>query len=38
MDRDDNNIEDLFRVAKRKLPEGVAQNYWNERHRAAGRR
>jgi type III restriction enzyme len=30
MGRDDNNIEDLFRVAKRKLPEGVATNYWNE--------
>jgi type III restriction enzyme len=30
MERDDNNIEDLFRVAKRKLPEGVATNYWNE--------
>lgn len=29
MARDDNNIEDLFRVAIRKLPEGVAQNYWN---------
>lgn len=29
MDRDDNNIEDLYRVAIRKLPEGVAQNYWN---------
>jgi type III restriction enzyme len=29
MERDDNNIEDLFRVAIRKLPEGVAQNYWN---------
>ncbi|MEV2241913.1 DEAD/DEAH box helicase family protein [Micromonospora sp. NPDC049891] len=30
MERDDNNIEDLFKVAKRKLPEGVATNYWNE--------
>lgn len=30
MDRDDNNIEDLFRAAKRKLPEGVALNYWSE--------
>jgi superfamily II DNA or RNA helicase len=29
MSRDDNNIEDLYRVAMRKLPEGVAQNYWN---------
>ena len=28
--RDDNNIEDLYRVAKRKLPEGVAINFWNE--------
>jgi type III restriction enzyme len=26
---DDNNIEDLFRVAKRKLPEGIAQSYWD---------
>lgn len=30
MERDDNNIEDLYRVAKRKLPEGVATHYWNE--------
>jgi type III restriction enzyme len=30
MERDDNNIDDLYRVAKRKLPEGVAVNYWNE--------
>ncbi|MFF1818105.1 DEAD/DEAH box helicase [Kribbella sp. NPDC058245] len=30
MERDDNNIEDLYQVAKRKLPEGVATNYWNE--------
>lgn len=30
VERDDNNIEDLFRVAKRKLPEGVATNYWNK--------
>lgn len=30
MERDDNNIEDLYRVAKRKLPEGVASNYWND--------
>lgn len=29
MERDDNNIEDLYRVAKRKLPEGVASRYWN---------
>lgn len=28
--RDDNNVEDLYRVAKRKLPEGVATNYWND--------
>jgi type III restriction enzyme len=27
--RDDNNVEDLFRVAIRKLPEGVAKHYWN---------
>ena len=30
VERDDNNIEDLFRVAMRKLPEGVATNYWNK--------
>lgn len=30
LERDDNNIEDLYRVAQRKLPEGVATNYWNE--------
>lgn len=30
IDRDDNKIEDLFKVAKRKLPEGVAQYYWND--------
>jgi type III restriction enzyme len=30
MKRDDNNIEDLYRVAMRKLPEGVATNFWNE--------
>lgn len=30
LERDDNNIEDLFKVAQRKLPEGVAKNYWNE--------
>ena len=30
MERDDNNIEDLFKAAKRKLPEGVATNYWND--------
>lgn len=29
MERDDNNVEDLYRVAMRKLPEGVAQFYWN---------
>jgi type III restriction enzyme len=29
VDRDDNNIEDLFKTTKRKLPEGVATNYWN---------
>ena len=29
VERDDNNIEDLFRVAKRRLPEGLAANYWN---------
>lgn len=30
VERDDNNIEDLFKTAKRKLPEGVAVNYWNQ--------
>jgi type III restriction enzyme len=30
MSLDTNNIEDLFKVAKRKLPEGVAQAYWNK--------
>ncbi len=29
-ERDDNNIKDLFKTAKRKLPEGVAMNYWNQ--------
>ncbi len=29
VERDDNNIEDLYRVALRKLPEGVASRYWN---------
>lgn len=29
VERDDNNIEDLYKVARRKLPEGVASNYWN---------
>lgn len=27
---DSNNVEDLFRVAKRKLPEGIALAYWNK--------
>ena len=27
--RDDNNIEDLYRVAQRKVPEGMATNFWN---------
>ena len=26
---DDNNVDDLYRVAKRKLPEGIAQTYWD---------
>lgn len=30
LERDDRNIEDLYKVAQRKLPEGVAKNYWNE--------
>jgi type III restriction enzyme len=30
MELDDNNVDDLYRVAKRKLPEGVAANYWDE--------
>ncbi|MDT0196786.1 DEAD/DEAH box helicase family protein [Arthrobacter sp. AB6] len=29
MNLDSNNVEDLFRVAKRKLPEGIALAYWN---------
>jgi type III restriction enzyme len=29
LERDDNNVEDLFKVALRKLPEGVAKYYWN---------
>ena len=29
VERDDNNIADLYRVASRKLPEGVAAHYWN---------
>jgi type III restriction enzyme len=29
VERDDNNIEDLYKVALRKLPEGVASRYWN---------
>ena len=29
IERDDNNVEDLFRVATRKLPEGVGKYYWN---------
>ena len=36
MDRDDNNVEDLYRVAMRKLPEGVAQFYWNSLIEAQG--
>jgi hypothetical protein len=34
--RDDNNIEDLYRVAMRKLPEGVAINYWTSVIEAQG--
>lgn len=30
MPLDSNNVEDLFRVAKRKLPEGIALAYWNK--------
>jgi type III restriction enzyme len=29
VERDDNNVEDLYKVALRKLPEGVASRYWN---------
>jgi type III restriction enzyme len=29
VERDDNNVGDLYKVALRKLPEGVAANYWN---------
>lgn len=29
VDLDDNNIDDLFRTARRKLPEGLAQAYWD---------
>lgn len=29
LERDDNNVEDLFKVAVRRLPEGVAKYYWN---------
>jgi type III restriction enzyme len=29
MARDDNNVDDLFRVAMRKFPEGLAQRYWD---------
>lgn len=29
VERDDNNVADLYKVALRKLPEGVAANYWN---------
>lgn len=30
MPLDNNNVEDMFRVAKRKLPEGIALAYWNK--------
>lgn len=36
LDRDDNNVEDLYKVAQRKLPEGVAANYWHEVINAQG--
>lgn len=26
---DDNNVNDLYRIARRKLPEGIAQAYWD---------
>lgn len=29
LERDDNNVSDLYKVALRKLPEGVAAHYWN---------
>lgn len=33
---DENNVEDLFKVARRKLPEGVAQSYWDRELAKAG--
>jgi len=30
MELDDNNVDDLYRVARRKLPEGIAQAYWDD--------
>lgn len=36
MPLDGNNVEDLFRVAKRKLPEGIALAYWNKLVNAQG--
>jgi len=29
MDLDDNNVDDLYKLARRKLPEGIAQAYWD---------
>lgn len=29
MDLDDNNVNDLYKIARRKLPEGIAQAYWD---------
>ncbi|MBE7192971.1 MAG: DEAD/DEAH box helicase family protein [Gordonia polyisoprenivorans] len=29
MELDDNNVDDLYRIARRKLPEGIAQAYWD---------
>lgn len=30
MEVDDNNVDDLYRVARRKRPEGIAQAYWDD--------
>jgi len=29
MNLDDNNVNDLYKIARRKLPEGIAQAYWD---------
>lgn len=30
MELDDNNVDDLYRVARRNLPEGIAHAYWDD--------